>query len=180
RERQGPGDRDALPLPAGEFVREEIRRAGRQADEVEQLEHPLAHVTCRERLVGGQRLGDDPTDPHARTERGIGILEDRLDRLAVSPAAGSAEFLEILPLEAHYAAGGLLEAEYELCGRGLPAAGFADNSEGLPGLDRERDAVHRAHHAAVAAENSALGSKMLSKPRSLDDRHQSAPLPTLR
>ena len=93
RERQSPRDRDALPLPAGELVREEVGGPFGQAHEVEQLKNPLANFARRQRLVGDERLGDDRADPHARVERGVGILKDRLDRFAVVPSPGAVEFL---------------------------------------------------------------------------------------
>src|SRR6185437_16239179 len=110
-------------------------------------------------------------DPHARVERGVGVLENRLNRLAVGSAARRSELSEILSLEAHDTAGRLFEAEHELRGRGLAAARLADDPEGSPRLDRERDAVHRADNASLTAEHTPLGAKMLGEPRRLDDRH---------
>ncbi len=40
RQCERAGDRDALALPAGEFVREEVGRARRQPDQIEQLATP--------------------------------------------------------------------------------------------------------------------------------------------
>src|SRR5207237_566147 len=80
--------RDALPLPAREFMREEVNGTGGEPDQVEQLKDASAHLGGGERLIGDERLGDDRADPHARAERGVGVLKDRLDRFAVIPAPG--------------------------------------------------------------------------------------------
>ena len=47
RQRQRAGDGDALALPAGKLVRKQIRRVRRQADQIEQLADPLAHLGGR-------------------------------------------------------------------------------------------------------------------------------------
>src|SRR4029079_7404144 len=62
---------------------------------------------------------------------------------------------ERAPLEQDGAAAWLLQPEHELGGRGLATARFADHAQGLAALDREGDAVDRAHHAAMAAEQAA-------------------------
>ena len=48
-EREGPGDADALALPAGELVREAVAVLGVEADQLEQLAHPAR----RGRRAGG-------------------------------------------------------------------------------------------------------------------------------
>src|SRR6266478_2985508 len=121
---------------------------------------------------------DDLLDAHARVERGIGVLKDGLDRLAVMPPFGGVEPLQIAPLEANGAAGRHFEPEHELCRRRLAAAGFADDPEGSSALDRERDPVDRAHDAALAAEDPAPGAEMLAEARRFENRHQAAPLRT--
>src|SRR5260370_33521177 len=82
RQRPGPRDGDALPLPARELVWKEVCRAGGEPDQIEQLEDALAYLACRQCLVGDERLGDDRIAAQARVERGIGILTDRLARLS--------------------------------------------------------------------------------------------------
>ena len=87
--------------------------------------------------------------------------------------------MQILPLEADAAAGRLLEPEHQLGGRGLAAPGFADHAERLPALDRKRDAIDGAHHAAVAAEEPAPGAEVLAQSGRLEHDHQAAPLRAL-
>ena len=94
------------------------------------------------------------------------------------PTRGGVERVQILPLEADAAAGRLLEPQHELGGRGLAAPGFADDAERPPTLDRERDAIDGAHHAAVAAEEPAPGPEVLAQSGRLEHDHQAAPLRT--
>ena len=165
RQDQRAGDGDALALAAREFVREEIGRALRQADQVEQLQHAPADLGRVDLLVGDQRLGDDGADAHARIERGVGILEHRLDGFAVVPAAGRVQPGEIAALEQDGAAGGRLQPEHEFRRRGLAAARFAHHAQRLAALDGEGDAVDRAHDAALAAEDAATRREMLAEAR---------------
>jgi len=67
------------PLPARELVRVEIGRARGQGHEVQELLHAPAALRRPAPLVDDQRLGDDGPHPHARIQRGVGILEHRLD-----------------------------------------------------------------------------------------------------
>src|SRR5947208_15651634 len=84
-----------------------------------------------------QRFGDDGADPHPRVQRGVGVLEHRLDRFAVIATARRVERLQVAPVEADGAAGRLFQAEHELCCSSLAATGFADDAKRLSALDRE-------------------------------------------
>src|SRR6516162_4465967 len=175
RQCQSARDGDALPLPARELVREEVCRMAGESDEIKQMQHAFTHLTHREHLVGDERLCDDRAHAHARIERGVRILEYGLDRLAVVPAFGGVESLQVPPLEADAARGRLLKSEHEVGCRRLSAAGFADDAERPPALDRERDPIHGAHHATVAAKEPVPGTEVLAELRRLEHDHQTAP-----
>src|SRR5262249_18732415 len=87
-----------------------------------------------------------------------------------------AERAEIASLEANDAARGLLEVEHELGGRRLPAARFTHEPERAPRGNFEGDAVHRAHHAQAAREQSALDGEALAELLRLAERHARAHL----
>src|ERR1700730_10893097 len=178
RQRQGARDSDALPLPAREFVGKQLGRTVWKPDEVEQMQHSLAYLVSRKRFVCDERLGNDGAHPHARVQRGVGVLEDGLNRFPVVPAASSVQHLQVPPLETNSAAGGLLEPKHELRCCGLPAAGLADNAEGPPALDRKRNPIHRAHDTATAAEKAALGLEVLAEPRRIENDRHATPLRT--
>src|SRR5215831_6312721 len=173
KESQGPGDRNALTLPARKFVRKQIRGAGWQTDEVKQVQHAAARLGGDEPLVGDQRLGDDRVDAHAWVERRVGVLKDGLHRFTVMAAPGGIEPLQVAPFEADRTAGWVLKPKHELCRRRLAATRLANDTERPSGLDRERDPVDRAHDAALAAEDTAPGVEMLGEACRLENRHHS-------
>ena len=87
-DRERAGDRQALALAAGEFVRIAARMVGPQPDQLEQL----ADAGAPRRLVAGksvkhQRLAQHGAHGHARIERGVGVLEDHLHALAARRAS---------------------------------------------------------------------------------------------
>ena len=90
-QRQGPCDRDALALPAGEFVRLAREHVRTEPDLGQELHHPLLPLGSAHRGVDGQGLADDVGDALPRVERRIGILEDNLHRLAVPAKCRSAQ-----------------------------------------------------------------------------------------
>ena len=90
---EGTGDADALPLAAGELVREAVGESGTDADGVEQLRNALPTLVLVE-AMDGEGFGNDPPDAHAGIKRGVGVLEDHLDAaadLAEAPAAKRGE-----------------------------------------------------------------------------------------
>src|SRR5712691_3196253 len=102
-----------------------------------------------------RRLGHLVVDGEERVERRHRILEDGRDPPPADPAhLGLALLYQILALEldaaAHDTGARREQADDRVAGRGLAATGFSDEAEGLSGLDREADAVHRLHHARPA------------------------------
>src|SRR5262245_8651448 len=139
------------------------------------MENALAQLARREGLIGDEWFDDDCAHPHARGERGVGIVEYGLDRAARVLPPGGIERVQILPLKADAAAAWLLKPEHELGGRSLSASGFPDDAERPTALDRERDPIHRAHEAAAVAEDPPPGAEVLADPRRLEHNHQIAP-----
>jgi hypothetical protein len=72
------GDADALPLAAGELVREAVAVLGAEADGPQQLGDALLALRAVD-VVDPQGLGDDLAHRHARVQRRVRILEDDLD-----------------------------------------------------------------------------------------------------
>ena len=77
-DRQGAGDADALALAAAELMGIAVVVIVAQTDLVQQFHHPVALGFALGELVDLQALADDVADPHARVERGVGILKDDL------------------------------------------------------------------------------------------------------
>ena len=74
------GDADALPLAAGELVREAVQEVRREAAFVHDVQDELLHtgVLFLDHVVRLHALADDLADAHARVQRGIRILENEL------------------------------------------------------------------------------------------------------
>ena len=148
------GDRDrddhALPLAAGQFVRERPGAAlglG-DADQFEQLDGarpggPLADVA----LVHLDGLGDLVADGVDRRQRRHRVLEHRADRLAADPRhplVGEPEqFVAVQPNRpGHLGVLGQQADDGHRAGR-LARPGFADERDDLAGVDVEVHAAHR-------------------------------------
>ena len=143
--RQGPGDRDALALPARELVRE-LGRVGRgrlQSDGLEQLVHRVPRLAAAVGLlVDLERPGQVVADRVDRVERAEGVLEDHLDLAAVMQRWPPRFLREnIDAVEADLAGGWLDQAGDQARGRALAAAGFADDRDHLAPMDAERDVL---------------------------------------
>ena len=94
---------------------------------------------------------------HPGVQRGIGVLEDhldralRLDRGGVARAGG-----DVLAVEADDALVGPVEAGDQAGDGGFARAALADQAEGLAPLDDEGDVVDGLEHPAVAFEDRFL------------------------
>ena len=105
---------------------------GRQPDLAQQLVHARHHGGFRQQLLEADGFGDGRADPVTRVERGVGILEDHLD--AMAGFSGIAE--------THLAASGGVQASDQAGQRGLAAARFTHQAEGLAPLDIKTNAFH--------------------------------------
>ena len=80
------GDRDPLPLAAGEFVRKAVAHRRVELHLLKRLDGaPVALGARQLRLMHEQPLGDDLADGQPRRQRPVGVLEDDL-QLAPEPA----------------------------------------------------------------------------------------------
>jgi hypothetical protein len=150
-DRQGAGDGDALPLAAGEFVG--VARGMRfcEADELQQLAHPLLFLSGMQ-TVKPQRLFQHRADRHARIERAVGVLEDDLHL----PAQGTNfTFLEVgnfFIVEPYFPCAWLEEAQQQPADGGLAAARFADQGQRLAFGELQAHAVDRLHRQEMLDE----------------------------
>lgn len=147
---EGHGDEQALPLSAGELVREVVDPELRvwQGDLVHGGEDTISDGRARQlRLVRLQGFGDLPADGHDWVEGGHGLLKDHGDLTSADLAqVALGAMAEILTLKDD-AAGGAgrvgKQAEEGERGCGLAGSGFADEAEGLSGTDLEAEIADR-------------------------------------
>jgi hypothetical protein len=121
------------------WVARELR--GIQPDEVEQLGHPGAPFGLPSDAMNDEWLFDDGADAHARVQRGVGVLKDDLHVPTRLPQARLREAQNVFVLESDFTGRRLDEPQDAPAGRGFSAAGFPDEPERLPFLDREADVV---------------------------------------
>ena len=165
--RQRSGDRDPLPLPAAELVREQRGNVGLQADQGQHLGDALADRGARELRVDLERLGDDVAHAHPRAQRAERILEHHLHRAAVAHQLGACEVRDVAAFERDRAGGGHLLQQNQLRRRGLAAAGFADEAKRLPAMNGEVDAVDGLHPRRPAPEQPLAHGEVLLQPPDL-------------
>ncbi len=146
---QGDGDHHALTHAARQLVRKLVDPALRIRDlhGLEQFQHPGADLGTRHLVVLDQHLGNLFPDGKHGIERGHRLLEDHGDALAadrlpaapIEPEQGLALEGQAFGREARVL---WLQPHHRERSEALAAAGFADDGDDLPRVDRQRQAVH--------------------------------------
>ena len=152
------GDHHALALAAGHLVRIGVDAAGRirDADEFQKLDGALAGGSLAQAAMGGERQRELVSDPVERIERGHRLLEDHGElraAIVVEPVGREAD--QLLAAVLHRAFGPAVRGEKahdRHHGLALARSGFADDGDGLAGIDVEVDALHRMEDAVAGAE----------------------------
>ena len=172
------GDADALALAAGKFVGVAGGMLGVEADIAHELENALLpFLPAGVELMHVQRLADDVGDGHAGVEGGIGILEDHGGLVAEGLDVGLG--LDLPALVEDFAAGGLVQVQDGAADGRLAAAGLADQTQRLAGLDGKAHVVDGLER--LRPEHAHVDVKILFEIAYFDDRlcsfvfHASAP-----
>ena len=141
-------------------MRVTVGEARIHADGVEQFAHPLLLGFAGGGVVLVQGFGDDGTHRHARVQAGLRVLEDHLHARSDAPQLLAAQGRDVPTVEQDAAACDVVEAQDRPAGRGLAAAGFADQSQGLAPADVEADAVDRLDDSDLAADDALVDGEM--------------------
>ena len=144
------------------------------AGEHRRIEPDLAQELMRLLARGGRRNAidlrperDRVFDRQPRIERGVAVLEHHLHAAAQFPQRQGRT--DRLAVEQDFPVIRLDQSDDQARGRGLAAAGFADNADHLALVDRERDVVDRPHDA-LRAEKPAAQAEMLDEILHLQER----------
>jgi hypothetical protein len=110
--------------------------------------------------VDGHRLDQGLADGEARVQAGVRVLEHDLDAAAHQLAFAVRQLEQVLPVEDHLAAGGLVQAQQRQAHGRLARARFAHHAQRVALPQLEVDVLHRlelapAEHALPEPE--ALG-----------------------
>ena len=170
RQRQRPGDVDALALAAGNLVRIAVGESfGTQSDLAEQFARQCPRrVVARAVNPGAER--DRFLDGQARIERGVGVLEHHLHAAAQfaqrqGPTDLHAVIDDVAGIARH-------QVHQQPRGGRLAAAGLADDPDGFALGDGERYVIDRPHRPALGEQAAAHG-KVLGQAIDLKQRLRS-------
>ena len=167
-DRQGAGDPDPLSLSAAEFVGVAVGVTRVEADQLQQLAHPIHARSTLGQAVRLERFTDDRTDRHARIQAAVRILEDDLHPAPHLAQLVALEAHEVLPPEADDPFGRVAQADHGPPGRALAAPRLADQAERLALLDFETDVVHGANAAGFGLEDARQDREMHLQALDLD------------
>ena len=169
-----PGNADALALAAGEFMGIAIHVFTPHVHRFEQVADDLAAFLARFHPELAQRVFERAEDRESRIERGMRVLEDDLQALAVGVELALAERGEVVAARRavvdDLAVGGADELQDRLAQRGLAAAAFADKAEDLAAVDVDVHAIDGLHVADDAADHAGPDREVrLDPPQPEDD-----------
>ena len=116
-----------------------LERVQRQPDLVQHPPDPLIPLLARADSLDHQRLVEDRVDPHPRVQRRVRVLEHHLQVAPGAPKLPAAGSEHLLAVEQDLPGVGHLDANDQLSKRRLAAPGFADQAEGLAGVEVQRD-----------------------------------------
>ena len=138
RERERPCNRDSLPLAAAESSRKTRRRVRRKVYARKKISDPLP---CRDpgNTVRSQGLSEDVADCHGRVQRGVWVLEYRLDAGGQISAFPTVDMGDVLAVERDRSRTHRGEAKRRAAECGLTGPGFSDQAESSTGGNREGD-----------------------------------------
>ena len=135
--------------------------AGRESHAREKRADALRQRAPAGELLHAERLGDLIARPHARVERGLGILEDDLQLAAAAAELLALELQPVDTAEANLSGVRREQPGHDSPGRGLAAARLADEGEGLAGFDPEVDAPQGGKRAARGPEHAPSNREAL-------------------
>ena len=180
-DRERAGDRDALALAAGEFVRiAAARNAARRPTS------RSSSSTRARRAAGGTRscsASGSPricADRHARIERGVGVLEDDLRLRGGTRAARlSSSASRSRPSKRTLPASGSIRRSTSRPTVDLPQPDSPTSASVSPASSMKVDAIDRAHDGRSAGRTqSRAAGKCLTRPCDFEQRascHQPSP-----
>ncbi len=108
-----------------------------------------------------KRFANDIADLHARVERQIGVLKDRLNTAAEDQPVALVETLGILTIKDDLSAGGIKKLEDAARDRGLATARFANQPEHFALANCEADVINRLHVANMLLKQHPLGDRKM-------------------
>ena len=143
-EGEGSGDVDALTLATGELVWVARKGGGVQTDLVEEIFEAGGDALRHLNAVDREGFGEDVPDAHARVECGEGILEDNLQAAPQAAEVAKVEGEQVGAVVKNSSTGWFDETKEHASDGGFAGAGFTDEAQRLPTVDRKGDVFDHA------------------------------------
>ncbi|MNS42859.1 hypothetical protein D3C72_752510 [compost metagenome] len=160
--RQGPGDADALFLPARQFPGLTLHEGRRvEFDHFQQLGDPCAHGLALEAQIKRQWPTDDIDDALTRVQRRVGDLVDHLDAPQLFLAALTKVRRQGFAVVQHLAVSRRQQAGDQPRRGALAATGFTDHRQGLAAIQLQRYVVQHRLPAITGAAVAQLQQRLL-------------------
>ncbi|MNI59539.1 hypothetical protein D3C73_1147060 [compost metagenome] len=159
--RQGPGDADALFLPARQFPGLTLHEGRRvEFDHFQQLGDPCAHGLALEAQIKRQWPTDDIDDALTRVQRRVGDLVDHLDAPQLFLAALTKVRRQGFAVVQHLAVSRRQQAGDQPRRGALAATGFTDHRQGLAAIQLQRYVVQHRLPAITGAAVAQLQQRL--------------------
>src|SRR6266852_1439004 len=171
-DRQGAGDTHPLALAARQLVRVALGEARVEAHLLEQRQDATFGLGPADETMDRERLGEGLPHGHAGIEGAVGVLKHDLHPPPQSAELAWPKRQHVLAVERDAAGVGLDQAEDHAPHRGLAAARFTHEPEGLARPDGERYAVHGPDRRPrpPQPQERARSGKVLDEPLHVDQR----------
>ena len=172
---QSARNANTLALPAREFMRPAPHGITRQAHAIHQIADALFKIGA---ILGEAEIADwlrqNIPHPHARVERGIGVLKHHLHAAAKWAQRTGRHVINAGAIQRHLAAGDVEQAQNGLAHRGFAAAGFTHQRQGFPLGDGKGNSIHRIDIARDAAQKAGADGEVFLEVMDLEQRRAHA------
>ncbi len=169
---KGPGDADALALASAERKRMAAGMIGMEPDGFQEFGDARGtRGTVWGEPVDVEGFADGFTDGEVGIERAVGVLEDHLDLSSAAAQIALGQGGQFLPVQADGTFVGFDEAKDGATERGLTAAAFTHESDGLAGIDVETDVVEGLDDAGGATEEALADGEMDAEICDFEEAH---------
>src|SRR5215813_7854639 len=162
-------DAEALPLATRELVWILAHLVGTQAHFLEERAHPVADLEGCAVLEVANRLGNDVLRSHARIERRIRGLEDRLQLAPEGSHRAGVEIVDTFAPPGDRSCCRRYQPQHRLPQRGLAATALSDETKRFALADPKAHLVHGVDLRVRATEHAAVHGVMLGERRHFEE-----------
>jgi hypothetical protein len=176
---QGPGNSNALPLAATEFMRVTIHMLFIQSHFGEARSDPCDDLLTFGKTVHLEGIPNGLFDQHPRIKGRLGILKDDLEIPSHLSQILPPDLGEIHAVVENLSSIRLEKVQKEKADRGFSTAGLSNESQRFSLIDSQGDGIDRFQVFHLASEKTAVNGKILDEIDCFNDGfHSSQPRPS--